>query len=156
MVSKHKTAVAGLWGTLISAGLLQEKIFKKPYLLDNSTSIFFNSSNVSSNLTSGANETSEFSDFEHYKDSQFIIFFNRFFSALLAGFFLLFQAEFKSRLESYLVMRKLVKFWQNLVRPEVISKISELDFSTSVLSQFQMFCQPGSSMRLSNWSILQQ
>lgn len=90
-------AVAGLWGTLISAGLLQEKIFKKPYLLDNSTSIFFNSSIVSSNLTSGANETSEFSDFEHYKDSQFIIFFNRFFSALLAGFFLLFQAEFKSR-----------------------------------------------------------
>ena len=52
---------------------------------------------VSSNLTSDANETSEFSDFEHYKDSQFIIFFNRFFSALLAGFFLLFQAEFKSR-----------------------------------------------------------
>ena len=95
--SKHDTAVAGLWGTLISAGLLQEKIFKKPYLLDNSTSIFFNSSIVSSNLTSGANETSEFSDFEHYKDSQFIIFFNRFFSALLAGFFLLFQAEFKSR-----------------------------------------------------------
>ena len=94
---KHKPAVAGLWGTLISAGLLQEKIFKKPYLLDNSTLIFFNSSIVSSNLTSGANETSEFSDFEHYKDSQFIIFFNRFFSALLAGFFLLFQAEFKSR-----------------------------------------------------------
>jgi len=82
---------------LISAGLLQEKIFKKPYLLDNSTSIFFNSSIVSSNLTSGANGTSEFSEFEHYKDSQFIIFFNRFFSALLAGFFLLFQAEFKSR-----------------------------------------------------------
>lgn len=90
-------AVAGLWGTLISAGLLQEKIFKKPYYLDSSTSIYFNSSN--SNFSSGENETSEFpeSDYEHYKDSQFIIFFNRFFSALLAGFFLLFQAEFKSR-----------------------------------------------------------
>ena len=96
-IINHQKAVAGLWGTLISAGLLQEKIFKKPYLLDNSTFIFFNSSSVSSNLTSGANGTSEFSDFEHYKDSQFIIFFNRFFSALLAGFFLLFQAEFKSR-----------------------------------------------------------
>ena len=103
MVSKHKTAVAGLWGTLISAGLLQEKIFKKPYLLDNSTSIFFNSSNVSSNLTSGANETSEFSDFEHYKDSQFIIFFNRFFSFL--AFFLssseLSLSELSSELSSF-------------------------------------------------------
>jgi len=68
---------AGLWGTLISAGMCQEKIFKFPYLLNETGS---------SNITE-----------EYYKDSQFVVFFNRLFSTVLAGFILLFQGNFKSK-----------------------------------------------------------
>ena len=63
---------AGLWGTLISAGMCQEKIFKFPYTSNETVS----------------NVTNEF-----YKDSQFIVFFNRLFSTILAGFILLFQVN---------------------------------------------------------------
>ena len=53
--------------------MCQERIFKFPYVL---------------NQTGASNVTEEY-----YKDSQFVVFFNRLFSTILSGFILLFQVR---------------------------------------------------------------
>ena len=76
------------------AGVMQEKIIKTRY----------NFTVETLNLTAALDSSSDVNSYqadeqmsENYLDSQFLVFFNRLFCSILAGFMLLFQGQTRSR-----------------------------------------------------------